>query len=77
MALPFIVAALLGKAAATKVVAGKAATAGAKAAAHRHAQGGLAREVIRKVADTAKDTAEDKAKEKAKSWWGRRKDKQA
>jgi len=84
MALPFIVAALLGKAAVTKVAAGKvagagakAASAGAKAAAHQHAQGGLARDVIGKVKDQIEDTAKDKAKEMAKGWWNKHKEKDA
>jgi hypothetical protein len=84
MALPLIVAALLGKAVVTKVAAGKvagagakAASAGAKAAGHHHAQGGVAREVIGKVKDQVEDAAKDKAKEKAKGWWNKRKQKGA
>jgi len=81
MALPVIIAALLGKAAAgaatkavagkvaasaaSKSLAGKAATAGAKAAGSHHAHGAAGREIIGKVKEEVVSQVKDKAEEKA------------
>lgn len=73
MALPFIVAAVLGKAAATKLAAGKAVSVGAKATAHHHARAGILHKVVDEAKSKAEDAVKDKAKEKAKGWWSKRK----
>lgn len=74
MALPIIIAALLGKAAvgaASKAVAGKAAAGAAKAAASHHGHGVFAKEVVVSVKDRVTDEVVDKGTDKARGWWSR------
>jgi hypothetical protein len=67
MALPFILAGFLGKAAASAVakgLAGKASAAGAKALVGSHGHHGLAQKLAREAADKLTESALDAALEK-------------